>query len=176
MIETLAKRYVKALVENKDSLTVERYSNEMKTIATAFCDDKFVTIISSSDVAANAKIDLIISFVEGMDDATKNLIKLLAQNRRLNIIPALACELTGYLADITKKYNGVVHSNEALDLSYIQKLEDQFSQKFGVNLSLANIVSDYDGIKVEIDGLGVEIGLSKDRLKSQMIEHILKAV
>ena len=37
-------------------------------------------------------------------------------------------------------------------------------------------VCDYDGIKVDIDGLGVEISFSKDRLKSQLIDHILKAV
>jgi F-type H+-transporting ATPase subunit delta len=39
-----------------------------------------------------------------------------------------------------------------------------------------NEVNNYDGIKVDIDGLGVEIGFAKSKFKSQMIEHILKAV
>jgi hypothetical protein len=43
-------------------------------------------------------------------------------------------------------------------------------------LSLVNVVSDYDGIKVDIEGLGVEISFAKNIFKSQMIEHILKAV
>jgi F-type H+-transporting ATPase subunit delta len=176
MVETLAKKYVKALVENKDATTVEKYCNEINTISTAFCDEKFVTIIASSDVTTSAKVNLIISFVDGMDNAVKNLIKILADNRRLEIIPSLANEMATYLSSITKNYNGVVYSNEALESSYIKNLESQFSQKFGVSLSLSNKVCDYDGIKVEIDGLGIEIGLSKERLKSQMIEHILKAV
>ena len=37
-------------------------------------------------------------------------------------------------------------------------------------------ICDYDGVKVSIDGLGVEVGFAKNRLKSQMIDHILKAV
>ncbi|MFY4842872.1 F0F1 ATP synthase subunit delta, partial [Aliarcobacter butzleri] len=45
-----------------------------------------------------------------------------------------------------------------------------------VKVSLSHNVCEYDGIKVGIDGLGGEISFSKDRLKSQLIDHILKAV
>ena len=55
-------------------------------------------------------------------------------------------------------------------------IQNKFSNKFGVNLTLTNEVCDYDGIKVDIDSLGVEIGFEKNKFKSQMIEHILKAV
>ena len=46
----------------------------------------------------------------------------------------------------------------------------------GLALQLTQNICDYDGIKVDIDGLGVEVGFSKERLKSQLIHHILKAV
>ena len=49
-------------------------------------------------------------------------------------------------------------------------------EKNDVKLSLSQNVGDYDGIKVDIDGLGVEISFSKDRLRAQLIDHILKAV
>ncbi|MEN8718216.1 MAG: F0F1 ATP synthase subunit delta, partial [Sulfurovum sp.] len=58
----------------------------------------------------------------------------------------------------------------------MSSIEEQFSKKFNVNLSLSQNVCDYDGIKVDIDSLGVEISFSKERLKSQLIDHILKAV
>jgi F-type H+-transporting ATPase subunit delta len=69
-----------------------------------------------------------------------------------------------------------VYSNEALSYDYMMEIQNKFSYKFGVNLTLVNQVCDYEGIKVDIDGLGVEIGFEKNKFKSQMIEHILKAV
>jgi len=73
-------------------------------------------------------------------------------------------------------YVGVVYTNEELSKDYVSSIEKQFSKKFDVKLSLSQNVCDYDGIKVDIDGLGVEISFSKERLKTQMIDHILQAV
>jgi F-type H+-transporting ATPase subunit delta len=58
----------------------------------------------------------------------------------------------------------------------VKSIEGEFSKKFDVKLSLSQNVCDYDGIKVDIDGLGVEISFSTERLRTQMIDHILKAV
>ncbi|MFY4754439.1 F0F1 ATP synthase subunit delta, partial [Aliarcobacter butzleri] len=73
-------------------------------------------------------------------------------------------------------YLGVVYTNQELSSDYISTIEKHFSKKFDVKLSLSQNVCDYDGIKVDFDGLGVEISFSKDRLNSQLIDHILKAV
>lgn len=175
MVETLAKKYAKALINSKDVATIENYSKQLEEISTAYSDEKFLTIVSSSDVSVDDKVNLITSFVEA-DESMKNFIKLLGANRRLEIIPSVACELAKYVGELTKKFTGVVYSNEALEESYMKSLEEKFSAKFDINLTLKNNVCDFDGVKVEIDGLGIEIGLSNDRLRTQMIEHILKAV
>ena len=41
---------------------------------------------------------------------------------------------------------------------------------------LEPVKSDYNGIKIELDDLGVEASFSVDRLKAQMSEYILKAI
>ena len=176
MVELLAKKYVKALVDGKECSLVEKYAKDLNEIASAYTDDKFMTIISSSDVATEDKVNLIVSFVEAIDQSVKNLISLLGKNRRLEIIPAITDELNRYLGDFTKNYTGVVYSSEALGDDYINSLAEKFASKFDVSLTLKNVVCDYDGVKVDIEGLGIEIGLSKDRLRTQLIEHILKAV
>ncbi len=172
----IAKRYVKALLEGKDSEAVTTLSNELSQIASAFSDDKFKMILSSIDVSAKDKEELVISFVDNCSETTKNLIKLLGANGRLDIIGTISCELSKKLADLTNTYTGVVYTNNELAADYIKSLEDKFAAKFGVSLTLAQNVCDYDGIKVDIEGLGVEVGFSKDRLKSQLKDHILKAV
>jgi len=176
MIDLVAKRYVKALLDGRDGSSVTAVYNELNEISTAFADSKFTAIISSSEVNAAAKSELIISFVNNCSDATKNFIKVLSSNKRLDVIPHIVKELESQVANITNSYTGIVYTNKELSAQYVTSIEEKFSKKFDVNLSLTQNVCDYDGIKVDIDGLGVEISFSKTRLKDQLVDHILKAV
>ena len=176
MNDLVAKRYVKALIDGRNSQVVNNISVNLNTISSAFCDEKFISIISSPEVADYAKVDLIISLVDLADETLKNFIKLLGEKRRLSLLPIIAKELNTQIAKMNNSYVGIVYTNLELSSDYVSSIEEQFSKKFDVKLSLSQNVCDYDGIKVDIDGLGVEISFSKDRLKSQLIDHILKAV
>jgi F-type H+-transporting ATPase subunit delta len=142
----IAKRYVKALIEGRDSSAVDE------------------------------KVKLILSFVENCSATTINLVKLLGENKRLDLLAQISDELNKELASISNNYTGIVYTKESLSDEYIATLQDKFSQKFNISLTLTQNICDYDGIKVDIEGLGVEIGLSKDRLRSQLKEYILKAI
>jgi len=172
----IAKRYVKALIDGKDVDTISSIAEELKLISSAYSDEKFLNIISSIDIESSKKTDLIISFVENCSNTVKNLIVLLGSNRRLNIIPAISLELNKQVSKLKNSYEGIVYSKEKLPDTYVNEMQTSFAKKFNVDLTLKNEVSSYDGIKVDIDGLGIEIGFSQERLKSQMIDHILKAV
>jgi F-type H+-transporting ATPase subunit delta len=176
MIDLVAKRYVKALMSSNDAKSLTPIFNELKTISTAYSDDKFLLIISSTDVTVEKKVNLIISFLKKASDTTTNLIKLLGEKKRLDIVPTIVNILDGELAKLNNTYTGVIHTNVKLDNGEVAKLTKQFAAKFNIKLKLTQNVCDYDGIKVDIDGLGVEVGFSKERLRSQLIDHILKAV
>ena len=176
MNDLVAKRYVKALIDGRDNQVINSISGNLNTISSVFCDEKFISIITSPEVADNAKVDLIISLVDSTDGIFKNFIKLLGEKRRLSLLPIIAKELNTQIAKMNNNYIGVVYTNQVLSNDYVSSIEEQFSKKFNVKLSLTQNVCDYDGIKVDIDGLGVEISFSKERLKSQLIDHILKAV
>lgn len=176
MNDLIAKRYVKALVDGRDSKTIKALSANLNTISTAYADEKFNSIVSSPEVSDSKKVELVLSLVKKTDEALTNFVKLLGEKRRLTLLPDIAAELDVQIAKLNNEYVGVVYTNQELSKEYVSSIEEQFSKKFDVNLSLSQNVCDYDGIKVDIDGLGVEISFSKDRLKSQMIDHILKAV
>ena len=177
MNDLVAKRYVKALMDGRDLFTVSGISDRLNIISSAFGDDKFVSIITSPEVSVSDKINLIVSLADANNDVILvNFIKVLGEKRRLNLIPFIANELKTQIAKINNSYVGTIYTNQELSFDYVQMIAQQFSNKFNVNLSLTQNVCDYDGIKVDIDGLGVEISFSKDRLKSQLINHILKAV
>lgn len=176
MIDLVAKRYVKALLESSELSHITDVSEELKTISGAYSSEKFISIISSSEVANSAKVEFILSLVDNISTITKNLIVLLGENKRLDVVPFIYKELKNQISVLNNSYVGVVYTNKELDSSYVDSITEKFSKKFDINLTLEQNVCDYDGIKVDIDGLGVEISFSKERLKTQMIDHILKAV
>jgi len=176
MNDLIAKKYVKALVDGRDVKNIAVVSKNLNNISSAFSDDKFNSIISSPEVSDSKKVELVISLVKKADKTLINFVKLLGEKRRLEILPFIATELNVQIAKMNNTYVGVVYTNEELSKDYVSSIEKQFSKKFDVKLSLSQNVCDYDGIKVDIDGLGVEISFSKERLKSQMINHILQAV
>jgi len=176
MKDLVAKRYVKALVDGRDLNSVTLISEKLNEVSKAFKSDKFNSILASSDINEVEKTKFILSMIDKADKSLENFIKLLGEKRRLNIIPEIAFELQTQIAKMNSSYVGTVYTNKELSNSYISSIEEQFSKKFNVKLSLSQNVCDYDGIKVDIDGLGVEISFSKDRLRTQLINHILKAV
>jgi F-type H+-transporting ATPase subunit delta len=176
MTDLVAKRYVKALLIDADAKAITKINKELSQISLAYGESKFNEIITSSEVKNDDKVNFVLSLNEKASTTVKNLIKLLGENKRLDIIPSIVEELENQLSIVNNNYTGVIYTNKKLKAADVKSIEGQFSKKFEVNLSLKQDVCDYDGIKVDIDGLGVEISFSKDRLRTQMIEHILKAV
>jgi F-type H+-transporting ATPase subunit delta len=175
MSSLVAKRYIKALLIDNDIDASLVIYNNINQISSAYVDDKFLSIISSPEVSDDKKVKLILSFIKPSDIIT-NLIKLLAQKKRLNIIPNIVDELKKEISVMTKNYEGIIYTNVKLNQTDINKISKKFATKFDITLSLHQNICNYDGIKVGIEGLGVEISFSKSRLKLQMIEHIFQAV
>jgi len=100
----------------------------------------------------------------------------LVENKRVSIIPAIAKELKKDIAKTTKTYEGVIYSDSDIDTKVIDQLAQGLSKKFDSTISFSFVKNDFNGIKVEVEGLGIEINFSKDRIDSQIIEHIIKAI
>jgi len=177
MEELIAKRYIKALKSDSDLATMQNTADVFSVLAESFKDEKFVSIIGNPNVAADSKSDILLDAVKpAKSDKVNNLIKLLVENKRINIIPAMAKELQKDIANSTKTYDGVICSDSDIDAKVITELSDGLSKKFDSTISLTFVKNDFNGIKVEVEGLGIEINFSKDRIDSQIIEHIIKAI
>ncbi len=172
----ISKRYVKALVSTLSTNELEEIQGAMGELAAATHDIKFRNIIHSPDLSKEEKSNFLLSLIEKPNDKIANFIKLLVQNGRVDELPHIAKALKSELAKIKDEYEGELISNFEVDASQVKDIESAVSKKLGKNIKLSNVVSDYPGVKVEIDDLGVEVGLSTARLQSQLVEHILKAL
>jgi F-type H+-transporting ATPase subunit delta len=172
MVDLVAIKYVNALFSEKEKL--DEISLSLEKIKIAFQNEQFKDIISSYEVAKSQKIELINSLIDS--ESVHNLVKLLAQKNRLELIPQIANELNKKINISKNIYNGIVYSKEPLNQEEIKELENKFSTKFDINLTLANKSGEYNGIKVEIEDLGVEVGFSISLIQSQLKDFVLKAV
>lgn len=175
--ELIAKRYIKPLIEVCDQASLENMAELFKAVAVSFENPKFIQIMRSNDVEAGAKTQLILDMVAPASSATvNNFVKLLAENGRLNLIPAIAGELSRAINSQKRLYKGRIYSFTVLDQNTIDAVASDLGKKLDATISLEFVPSNCDGIRVEVDGLNVEIDFSKGRLNNQMVEHILKAI
>ena len=63
-----------------------------------------------------------------------------------------------------------------MDAKTLTDLSTGLSKKVDATVELTFIKSDYDGLKVEVADLDMEINFSKTRVNAQLVEHILKAI
>lgn len=172
----IAKKYVNALMKSCSEEELVQIAQAIADISSAFGSTKFNNIILSPDFSHEKKEGFVLSLVQNENDKLKNFIKLLTKNDRLVDIPAISRELKYQISLKNNSFEGDVISNFEIAREQIVQLEESFSKKFNAQIKLNSVVSSYPGIKIELDDLGVEVSFSLDRLKSQMVEHILKAI
>lgn len=177
MEELIAKKYIKALRVNSDIEFMESVTTVFSTLATFFADAKFNAIVNNPHVSTKEKESILLDAVKSANSQKiNNLVKILVENKRISVIPAMAVELQKEMAKLTRTFSGVVSSNALVEDSLLQSLSAGLSTKYGATISLQSLQNDFNGIKVEVEGLGVEISFSKDRIQNQIIDHIIKAI
>ncbi len=172
----VAKKYVKALMKTLNESELETLLNNINKIVPAYKDKKFLSIIQSSELTKEQKSSFLLSLFENEDKKIENFIKLLVQNDRADIIPSVAKDLSNQLAIKSNRYEGLLISGQKVKKEQIKEIEETLSKKFNAEIKLKNQVGEYSGLKVEIESLGVEIGLSTQRLKQQIAQTILNAI
>ncbi len=172
----IAKTYVKALIKAMNQKELDESLNSLYEISLAFKDKKFLDILFSKSITLKQREDFLLSLIKKPNKKLTNFIKILNTHDRLEEIPHIVLELKNQISQLKKEYEGEIISNFKLNDKDKKEIEDTLSKKFDAKIKLKNKVSDYSGIKVEIDALGIEVGFSAKRLKSQISEYILKSL
>jgi F-type H+-transporting ATPase subunit delta len=176
-MELIAKKYIKAIKSGSDEASMENIATIFSVLADSFKDEKFNSVINNPNVSKEDKTGILLEAVKSAASETvNNLIRLMVEKNRINAIPAFAEELRKDLAHTTKKYSGIVYSDSEVDAKVMQDLSEGLSKKFDSTIELSFEKADFDGIKVDVEDLGVEIDFSKSRINEQMLEHIIKAI
>jgi F-type H+-transporting ATPase subunit delta len=175
MEELIAKRYVKAL--SSVCKDVKDISDVLNVLSDAIAVPEVKVALTSPMISDEKKTEMILSTLGNGADATLvNFVKILGENKRLDLIPAIAKVLNADLQKVSNEYEGVLLSKETLDASALSNLEETLKRYTGSNIKLIQEKSELDGLRVEVDDLGIEVNFSKQRVKEQLIDFIKKSL
>ena len=88
----------------------------------------------------------------------------------------IADQLLKEIAVVNNAFTGKIFSDSDIDPKTVESLSAGLSKKVDANISLEFVKTDFNGIKVEVEDLGIELNFSKERINSSLINHILKAI
>ena len=177
MAALVAKRYVKALLDGEDAKNMAAISAVFDALASQFDNESFVDFFMAPDVAASSKEEILLAAVEKAEsEKINNFIKLLAEKNRFELIPEIAMQISKEIAVANNAYTGKIFSDTDIDAAMVKSIGAGLSKKVDANITLEFVKNDFDGIKVEVEDLGVEINFSKERINTTLIDHILKAI
>ena len=176
MEELIAKRYVDALLSIADKKQRAQYVEVINGIAESYGDPKVVAMVEAPIISIESKVDTILEALgKKADSNLSNFIKLLGEHKRLGLMPEIAKVLNAQIQKESNSYTGIITSNTKLDVAEIAKLEKTLDRYTGSKIKLSEALTDLDGLRVDVNDLGIEVNFSKERVKEQLIDFIMKS-
>lgn len=128
-LTTIARPYAKAAFDFAiEQSAVEKWT-EMLGFAAAVAEDKTVKAYLSSSLSAQKLADTVISICgEQLDQYGQNLIRLMAENKRLSAIPTVFEEFKHYVEEHQAIAEVEVTSAQPLNATQIEKLQLQWKK------------------------------------------------
>ena len=175
MEELIAKRYAQALSSvSKDLPSILEVLNILSDVTSS---SEIKSTLTSPIISSEQKTAMILSTLgEDADGSLVNFIKILGENKRLDLIPAITKVLNTDQQRVSNEYEGVLKSASTLDEAVLANLEETLKKYTGSTIKLTQEKSDLDGLRVSVDDLGIEVNFSKQRVKEQLIDFIKKSL
>ena len=174
MEELIAKRYAQALSSvSKDLPGILEVLNVLSEVVSS---SEIKSTLTSPIISSESKTEMILSALSDDNTTLVNFIKILGENRRLDLIPAITKVLNSDQQRVSNEYEGVLKSASSLDEATLANLEETLKKYTGSTIKLTQEKSDLDGVRVSVDDLGIEVNFSKQRVKEQLIDFIKKSL
>jgi len=175
MEELIAKRYASALSSvSKDLTGILEVLNVLSEVTST---KEVKSALTSPIISDTKKTEMILSALgDNADGSLVNFVKILGENNRLDLIPAITKVLNSDQQRVSNEYEGVLKSASTLDDKALADLEKTLEQYTGSKIKLTQEKTDLEGLRVSVDDLGIEVNFSKQRVKEQLIDFIKKSL
>lgn len=177
MSKMSAYRYAQALVlACKDLSTKKDILDILADVAFLFKNKKLIEVVRSPLVRKEDKIRLFSGDISGLPKEYVNLVKILSFSQKLDLIPHIYKQYKKELSRHLGRYVAVLESDETLKQVEVKELMFKLEKNLGVGLELEFKKTNYNGVRVKIDDLGLRVGFSQSDIKSELLAHILRGI
>ena len=177
MNELIAKRYAKALRELVPEKELPDQLRLLRQLQESFNAPEVDEIVRSPLVRGTEKFRLLVEpLKEKIDPRLYRLLEVMSEKGRLDLVPALAEILDYEIKRLQNRFDGTVEADSKLPKEKIAELESVLEHYSGAKITLKQTGAKSDGLKVAVDDLGLELNVSKSRLKSELLDFIQRAL
>jgi len=177
MSSLMAKRYVKALVSEVGFENIENLAHKFSTVSQLVSNNNnFQVSLISGYINKNEQREIFLELFSENNNKVKNFIELLIENNRIDELENIANELKIMSATYNKRFKGVLVANNEIDSVTMSHIQTGLQNRLNKIIELEVKSSDNEEIKVTINDLNLELSISRERLESDVISHILKAI
>ena len=170
VVEKYAKAFLASLSEEEIAPAYEAIAR----IALVAKNPKFILIVKSPLLSIEDKIQKLAEIAEYNNPKFLNFLRIILENKREDLFKEIHTSLYEKVSRHFNTYAGVVEGKISEDT--LKEIESKLSEKFDATIKLQLNEKDINGIKVFVDILNVEVALSEDKIKSDLINNILKAI
>ena len=141
-LATLARPYANAVFDlAKSSNTLDQWSHMIAVLATASTHEKVRQMLDSPDLPAEAKAHRLVSICgDVLNDRARNLVRLLARNKRLNVIEEIREQFEARKAEEERVLDVEVITAYELSAEQSGRLREALRRKFEREVNLTGRV------------------------------------
>ncbi|WP_457605662.1 F0F1 ATP synthase subunit delta [Nitratifractor sp.] len=177
MNELIAKRYAKALMEVASAEELKASLTALRAIQKSLEEKELAEIVASPLVSGEEKFSLVVEPLKGkLPEKLFNLLHLMSEKGRLNLLPTLAEILSFELKREENRYEGIVEADEALSEKELKRIAKVLKHYSGAEVQLKQVSESGDGLYVAVEDLGLELSISKSRIKADLLDFIQRAL
>ena len=137
-ISTIARPYAEAIFElAQEQSKLQNWSDVLQLTAQVAANDDMLAVISNTSVTKAQLTDLFLGVCKGkLTKEGQNMIKLLAENRRLSVLPEIARQFETLKAEAEKTIEAEVISAYEVSAEQQKLLQGQLKKRLGREVSL----------------------------------------
>lgn len=141
-LTTLARPYAKAVFDAAQAENaVDQWDQALALVAQVAADKEIKKILGSPGLSEQRKAELFIGcFEEKVPEALRNFLSILAENKRLTLLPEISALFSLYRADKERTVKLQVHTAFELTEEQQRKLVDALSRKLERKIDLETSV------------------------------------
>ncbi|QEY25250.1 F0F1 ATP synthase subunit delta [Neisseria zalophi] len=159
---TIARPYAKALFGlAQEKNQIESWLGGLEQLASVVQQEKIAAFIEQPEKDASEKADMLVGLVDLSDSNLKNFVSVLAEQKRLQILPEVYAQFQDLTLALNHTKRAVIYSAYALNDEQLNELTAELQKRFGTNLETVTEVDPdlIGGVKVEIGDQVLDLSL-----------------